>query len=453
MKTKIISFCLLVFLITAPTKAQTWEFVGLDSMVIKHLYVSGDTIYAGTAIRNGANINSGLYYTFDRGNNWIQLDSALGSGTIVGMIYLGEGKIFLIKGLSEASLAGNLYKTTNNGLTWEPINISSYGVRWIEVSPFNQNKIYAIDRNSFPAGITNTLFKSTNQGNSWEDISAFPSSSHGSEISFAFDLPDSLSLFVTVDTQFNKYLYKSTNEGIDWFYVSEPPIVPSEIYTDYFLSNRIYLFPMEYLSIDGGINWVIADSGLTLNSDFLSFYQDIFTTRLLYHLRTDGLYFSERDTTYWERIVGSEKLPLVLGTGGFQQGRRNMKNVVIDRTANKIYVGTSSGIFNRDIITGSANEIGSELNDFYLYQNYPNPFNPATTISYTLPERSFITIKVYDILGKERKTLIEENQTAGQYELKFFADELQSGVYFYVLTANSESGVQTKIVKKMILIK
>ena len=129
MKTKIISFCLLVFLITAPTKAQTWEFVGLDSMVIKHLYVSGDTIYAGTAIRNGANINSGLYYTFDRGNNWIQLDSALGSGTIVGMIYLGEGKIFLIKGLSEASLAGNLYKTTNNGLTWEPINISSYGVR------------------------------------------------------------------------------------------------------------------------------------------------------------------------------------------------------------------------------------------------------------------------------------------------------------------------------------
>ena len=446
-------FLVLGFTIVTNSFAQTWEFVGLDSMVIKHLFVSGDTIRAGTAVRSGANINSGLYYTFDGGNNWIQLDSALGSGTIVGMDYLGEGGMFLIKGLSEASVAGNLYKTTNNGLTWEPINISSYGVRWIGASPFNQNKIYAIDRNSFPAGLTNALFKSTNQGNTWEDISAFPSSSHGSAISFAFDLTDSLSLFVTVDTQFDKYLYKSTNEGIDWFYVSEPPIVPREIYTDYFLSNRIYLYPMEYLSKDGGINWIVADSGLTSNSDFLSFYQDIFTTKLLYNLRTDGLFFSERDTIYWEKIVGSENLPLVLGTGGFQTARRNMKNVVIDKITNKLYLGTSSGIFKRHITTMVINEGNIELKTFDLFQNFPNPFNPSTTISYHIPERSFIKISVYNILGKEVRTLVEEEQSAGQYELVFESIDLPSGVYLYVLTAASENGLRIKEGKKMLLIK
>ena len=67
---------------TISTYAQTWEFVGLDSMVITNLNVSGDCIWAGTAHRVGNQDRSGLYFTTDAGNNWVQIDRALGNGVI-----------------------------------------------------------------------------------------------------------------------------------------------------------------------------------------------------------------------------------------------------------------------------------------------------------------------------------------------------------------------------------
>ncbi len=85
-----------------------------------------------------------------------------------------------------------------------------------------------------------------------------------------------------------------------------------------------------------------------------------------------------------------------------------------------------------------------------LYQNYPNPFNPLTNITYSLPERSFVTIKVYDLLGKEIAILVNEEKPAGKYEIEFDAARfnLSSGVYFYRITAGDY--VSTK---KMMLVK
>jgi hypothetical protein len=85
---------------------------------------------------------------------------------------------------------------------------------------------------------------------------------------------------------------------------------------------------------------------------------------------------------------------------------------------------------------------------FSLSQNYPNPFNPATTIKYDLPQNSNVTLKVYDILGKEVATLVNENEQAGTYTVKFNANNLASGIYFYRINAGSFS--QTK---KFILMK
>lgn len=86
--------------------------------------------------------------------------------------------------------------------------------------------------------------------------------------------------------------------------------------------------------------------------------------------------------------------------------------------------------------------------DFELTQNYPNPFNPSTKIKYQIPELSFVTIKVYDVLGKEVTTLINEEKPAGSYEVEFDASRLPSGVYFYRLQAGSF--IETK---KMILLR
>jgi len=92
-------------------------------------------------------------------------------------------------------------------------------------------------------------------------------------------------------------------------------------------------------------------------------------------------------------------------------------------------------------------------NDFELQQNYPNPFNPSTKLNYQLPERSFVTLKVYDILGNEVATLVNEEKPAGSYEVDFTVRQnsilsLSSGIYFYQL--KTDSYINTK---KMIIIK
>ena len=93
-------------------------------------------------------------------------------------------------------------------------------------------------------------------------------------------------------------------------------------------------------------------------------------------------------------------------------------------------------------------EISNPIVDFYLEQNFPNPFNPSTTISWQLAAGSDATLKIYDILGREVATLIDEYKPAGRYETKFNAANLPSGVYFYQLRA--ENFISTK---KMLLLK
>jgi hypothetical protein len=85
---------------------------------------------------------------------------------------------------------------------------------------------------------------------------------------------------------------------------------------------------------------------------------------------------------------------------------------------------------------------------FSLEQNYPNPFNPTTTISYQIPELSFVTIKIFDVLGSEIATLINEEKPIGSYEVEFNASELTSGIYFYRLKAGDFI-----VTKKMVLMK
>jgi subtilisin family serine protease len=88
------------------------------------------------------------------------------------------------------------------------------------------------------------------------------------------------------------------------------------------------------------------------------------------------------------------------------------------------------------------------ITDFSLSQNYPNPFNPETTIRFNLPKESFVTLKVYNILGKEVATLVNEKKQPGEYKVKWRAENLPSGTYIYQLRAGGFSEA-----KKMVLLK
>jgi len=120
------------------------------------------------------------------------------------------------------------------------------------------------------------------------------------------------------------------------------------------------------------------------------------------------------------------------------------------------YSPSFSGFIGKDMTPGSYIELyhvgireeGSGIPEKYnLHQNYPNPFNPSTTIRYEIPKSGLVTVKVYNVLGKEIETLINENQTSGVYRLNWNASDYPSGIYFYKI----ESGEFSKVMKMVLL--
>jgi hypothetical protein len=94
------------------------------------------------------------------------------------------------------------------------------------------------------------------------------------------------------------------------------------------------------------------------------------------------------------------------------------------------------------------NSEGTVVLKYELNQNYPNPFNPSTTINYAIPFDNLVTMKIYNVLGQEVFTLVNEQQKAGRYQASFDASRLSSGAYFYRIEAGSFSSL-----KKMMLLR
>ncbi len=143
-----------------------------------------------------------------------------------------------------------------------------------------------------------------------------------------------------------------------------------------------------------------------------------------------------------------------------------IKSILLQNDGNIIAAGYSANSDSSNVVSVVARYLGNNQttsfaenrikeipSSFNLFQNYPNPFNPNTKIRYTIPSvgtslMKFVQLKIYDILGREVTTLVNENQQPGNYEVTFNTTNLSSGVYLYKLTAGSFSAT-----KKMILLK
>lgn len=137
----------------------------------------------------------------------------------------------------------------------------------------------------------------------------------------------------------------------------------------------------------------------------------------------------------------------------------NIYDFTIDNEYN-IYATGSNSANDGDILTVKWSQIITNINnspkeipeEYFLSQNYPNPFNPTTTINFSIPDQQFVKITVFDLSGKEIKTLVNELKPAGNYDVTFFGtgdnEKLSSGVYFYRLETQDYSET-----KRMILIK
>ena len=131
-----------------------------------------------------------------------------------------------------------------------------------------------------------------------------------------------------------------------------------------------------------------------------------------------------------------------------QSGTNNNLNCVKIIGNNFFITGVWGTIITGNIVTSVNEKTKIYPIQFVLAQNYPNPFNPTTRIRYSIPHLEKVVLKVYDILGKEIATLVNEEKAAGNYEVKFDGSKLSSGVYFYQMRAGDF--IETK---KFVLIK
>lgn len=213
-------------------------------------------------------------------------------------------------------------------------------------------------------------------------------------------------------------------------------------------------------SNDGGNNWVlIYIEASSSSTDFLPHIGTLVSRRavlddyyLSYSLNNPAdsimsVHSNSGGSSYWDPPV-----KMSFGISDYIQSSVGLTNTPGERlTVWSSIPGGNTFQLNGSFYPGLPSSVEDDLsspNSFRLQQNYPNPFNPGTKISYSIPEISFVTLKVYDVLGKGIATLVNEEKAIGNYDIDFNASVLPSGIYFYSLTA----GTYTET-KKMILIK
>lgn len=390
---------------------------GQTNSVHSLLGIGNNQVLAGT-------FALGIYKSTDNGNTWSP--SGLSSQWVIDLKadYLGN-----IYALSIGSTLGSgVFKSTDNGNNWTQVWSYTGGLNCLYID--QNNNIY-VGLNFFDG--QGGVYKSSNSGSTWEKIFNFPANV------YSIIKSSDGTLLLAVYENGLAHIYKSTNEGANW---SKYSFTINFTSTDFAINPQgtIYLSTAGYgiyRSTDNGNTW---NNVAPVGPDFSCLLIDGNTVYA--GTRGNWVYRSTDGTSNWHLI----------NTG------MNQDNYVLSLCASNngyLYAGMDyTGIY-RSINQVVSVEEENILNDnFILYQNYPNPFNPSTKINWQTPVSSWQTLKVYDVLGNEVATLVDEYREAGTYEVEFpnvetmHASSLPSGVYFYQLQVGNY--IETK---KMILAK
>jgi len=210
---------------------------------------------------------------------------------------------------------------------------------------------------------------------------------------------------------------KTTNGGVNW--VSQTSGTTYDLRSVYFVSTTtgwtVGLSGKIIKTTNGGTNWTSQSSGIS---------NDLYS-----------VYFITSDIGW------------VVGNSGKILKTTNAGTNWATQTSGTAYDLRSVCIIQQSLGKNLCNNENNNVNRMYLH-NYPNPFNPTTVINYSIPEVSYVELKVYDILGNEVANLVSDENTPGNYNVVFDASLFSSGVYIYTLKTNNY--FQTK---KMMLIK
>lgn len=324
-------------------------------------------------------------------------------------------------------------KSTNGGSVWStPVNVSD------GASGSGSNLAVGINGNIYVVWGGIRFDKSTNGGTSFGTDFVLRSAAGMQGFPFICvdysNRPSRGNIYVCWDENTDVYIQRSTNAGVSWL---GAPIRVNTITTN----NQIW--PAIQCDTNGYLSVVYYDN----------------STSPGYH--SNFAYSTDAGNTWVNQVLSDSSFTMTAVGSEVRYG----DYIGIDAFSNKIFpVWTDDrrGTPNQEIYTASLsivsaaginqNEIPSE---FALKQNYPNPFNPETIINFDISRSSFVTLKVYDVLGKELNVIVNENLPAGRYSKSFDASKLSSGIYFYTLKARQNGSLTGDYseTRKMILLK
>lgn len=283
--------------------------------------------------------------------------------------------------------AGNnrFAKTTNGGLNWTVSTIQTIG----QIFFINQNTGWTLA--NIPAG--SNILKTTDAGTTWQ----IQHSTNNFRIIYDIFFIDENTGYTS---GYRHNILKTTNGGLNWISQNDEASAQG-LYSIYF--------------INANSGWAVGD---------------------FYSTTSTSTYYTSNGGTNW------------LNTSGILSGR--LTRVKINNSPVGYIAGSNQTMFRTTNAGGLTGIYNSEISpsSYLLSQNFPNPFNPDTKINYSLPKKGFVTLKIYDILGREIRSLVNETKQPGNYSVDFNGSNLSSGVYFYRLESRGFTST-----KSMVLIK
>jgi photosystem II stability/assembly factor-like uncharacterized protein len=352
-----------------------------------------------------------------------------------------------------AGTKNGLFRTSDEGASWTSVIAPS---RFPEVNSLASSgmNLFAVWGVGGQATQSDGVFVSSDSGVNWTAASnGLPRPINDSTIYeyISFLLPSGGNLFAGAGR-----VYVTSNNGGTWTAASSG--LPSDVYITCLANSGARLIAGTgwhgpFLSTDGGHNWIGANEGFPKDVDYPEKFawiaslapsgQNIFAATSYY----------DRGHTYVSTTGGSSWIAV---DDGLPQEAVN----AIIASGTNLFAGIgypyslqesmNTGVWRRPLseMTPVRESAASVPNSYTFQQNYPNPFNPSTTIRYGLPERSHVSLMVYNTLGQQVAQLVSGEVEAGYHEVTFDASRLPTGIYFYRLQAGSYTEV-----KKLVLMK
>ncbi len=375
--------------------------------------------------------NATVLRTSNSGTNWVNVS---GNGIPPTMQLINMWGITNTTALVAGYIGSNtwVYRTSNAGANWVQVFTQTGG--------FINGLSIRLDSIGFmagdPVGGRWSLWKTTNNGANW-DSSGLYLPQAGAETGYNNSIVYTQNR-IWFGTN-NSRIYHSTNNGSNWSIQTTPEVDISAIWFDVSGNATGYAGGNTFLKTTNyGANWTTLTSmgtGLIVGIAGLMMWSGN-----IWYVRSGS------GNIWYNNGSGFNMLDYTAPAGTY-------RHITTDRIANWPFIGfavrNNGAISYKWIFVEGINNLGGEIpNEFSLSQNYPNPFNPTTKLKFQMPKSGLAKLVVYDMIGKEIQTIVNQELSPGTYEVDFDGSRLSSGVYYYKIQAGDFSET-----KKMVLIK